>query len=154
FLAKSAQVLALFAFFVRIETRLLELMVRDGILHPMNDELDSLLYLGELLRQRSLAQLYARSGFVDQVDRLIGQEAVRNVPVGMRYRKIDGVVGVRDGVKLFVAILNAEEDLGCINLVRRRHLHCLETPFQRTVFLDRLSILAGSRGANALDLST
>ena len=94
FLAKSAQVLALFAFFVRVEARLLELVVRDGVLHTVNDELDALLDFGDLLGQRSLAQLDARAGFVDQVDGLVGQEAVGNVAVRMRHREVDGVVGV------------------------------------------------------------
>ncbi len=65
FFAKSAQVLALFAFLVRVETRLLELVVRDGVFHAMNDELDALLHFGDLLGQRSLAQLDARPGFVN-----------------------------------------------------------------------------------------
>src|SRR5580700_6294482 len=119
-------------------------MVRYGVLHAMNDELDALLHLGELLRQRSLAQLYARSGFINEVDRLVGQEAVRYVPVRMRYGKVNGVVGVGDGMKLLVAILNAEKNLGCINLIWRRHLYRLETPLQRTIFLNRFAILTWS----------
>ncbi len=87
FLAQGAQVFALLAFLVRVEARLLELVVRDGVFHAVNDELDALLHLGDLLGQRSLAQLYARAGFVDQVDGLVGQEAIRNVAVRVRYRE-------------------------------------------------------------------
>ena len=87
FLAQSAQVLALLALFIGVEARLLELVVRDGVLHPVNDELDPLLDLGDLLRQRSLAQLYAGAGFVDKVDRLVWQEAIRNITVGMQTRR-------------------------------------------------------------------
>ena len=61
FFAKSAQVLALLAFFIRVEARLLELVVGNGVLHAMNDELNALLDFGDFLRQRSLAQLYARA---------------------------------------------------------------------------------------------
>ena len=82
--AQGAQVLALLALFVRVEARLLELVVRDGVLHAVDDELDALLDLGDLLRQGSLAQLHPRPGLVDQVDGLVGQEAVRNVAVGVR----------------------------------------------------------------------
>src|SRR5579872_2678208 len=94
FFAKSAQVLALFAFLVRIETGLLELVVRDGVFHPVNDELDALLHLGQFLGERSLAQLYAGAGFVDQVNCLVGQEAVGNITVRVRNGKVDGIVGV------------------------------------------------------------
>src|SRR6266567_330558 len=51
FFAKGAQVLALFAFLVRVEARLLELVVRDGVFHAVYDELDPLLDLRDLLRQ-------------------------------------------------------------------------------------------------------
>jgi hypothetical protein len=51
-------------------------VVRDGVLHAVHDELDPLLHLGDLFGQRSLAQLHARAGFVDQVDGLVRQEAV------------------------------------------------------------------------------
>src|ERR1700724_2826644 len=100
FLAKTAQVLPLFAFFVRVEARLLELVVRDCVLHAMDDELNTLLDFGYLFGQRSLAQLYARPGFVDQVDRLIWKEAIRNVAARMRNREVDCLVGIRDSVKL------------------------------------------------------
>src|SRR5262249_17160787 len=76
FFAKSAQVLALLAFFVRVEARLLELVVRDGILHAMDDELDPLLHFRDLFRQRSLTQLDTRTSFIHQVNGLIGKEPV------------------------------------------------------------------------------
>ena len=108
FFAQGAQVLALLAFLVRVEARLLELVVRDGVLHAVHDELDPLLDFGDLLGQRSLAQLHARAGFVDQIDGLVGQEAVGNIAVRMRHRELDGVVGVADRVEFLVAVLDAE----------------------------------------------
>ncbi len=71
----------------------------------------------------------------------------------MRDREVDGVVGIGDGVELFVAVFYSEQNLDCIGLVRRRNLHRLETPFQRPVFLDRLAIFAGSGCADALNLT-
>jgi hypothetical protein len=44
--------------------------------------------------QRGLAQLDARAGFVDQVDGLVRQEAVRNVAAWSVDGGFDGVVGV------------------------------------------------------------
>ena len=153
FFAKSAQVLALLAFLIRVEARLLELVVRDGVLHTVDDELDALLDFGNLLGQRSLAQLHARSGFIDQVDRLVRQEAVRNITVRVRYREVDGVVGVSDGMKLLVPVFDPEQNLGGVGFVRRRNLYRLEAALQRTIFFDRLAILARSGGADALDLT-
>ena len=77
--AQGAQVFALFALLIGVEARLLELVVRDGVFHAVHDELDALLHLGQLFGQRGLAQLDARAGLVDQVDGLVGQEAVRDV---------------------------------------------------------------------------
>src|SRR5439155_23921722 len=66
FFAKSTQVLALLAFLVRIEARLLELVVRDGVLHTVDDELNAFLHFSDLFGKRRLAQLYACAGFIDQ----------------------------------------------------------------------------------------
>src|ERR1700687_385260 len=153
FLAKSAQVLTLFAFFIRIETSLLELMVRDGVFHAMDDELDALLDFGQLFRQRSLAQFYAGSSFVDQVDGLVGQEAIRDVAVGMRNREIDGFVGIGNRVKFFVAIFNAEQNLDRVRFVRRRNLHGLEAALEGAVFFDGLAVFTGRSSADALDFA-
>src|SRR6202166_1638348 len=154
FLAKSAQVLALFAFLIRIETSLLELVVRDGVFHAMDDELDALLDFGQLFRQRSLAQFYAGSSFIDQVDGLVGHRAVGDVAVGMRDREIDGFVGVGNRVKFFVAIFDAEQNLDCVDLIRRRNFHGLEAALERTVLFDRLAIFAGRGSADALNFPT
>src|ERR1700688_1945751 len=107
FFAKGAQVLALLAFFVRVEARLLELVVRDGVLHTVDDELDALLDFGQLLGKRGLAQFHASAGFVDQVNRFVWQETVGNIAVRMRHGKIDGVVGVGDGVEFLVTLFDA-----------------------------------------------
>ena len=153
FLAQRAQVLAFLAFFIGVEARLLEFVIRDRILHAMHDELDALLDFGDLFRLRSLAQLYAGAGFVDQVNCLIWQEAVGNIAVRMRDGEVDGVVCISDGVEFFVAIFDAEQDLDCIGLVRRRNLDGLETPLERTIFLNRLAIFARRGCADALNLA-
>ena len=153
FLTQGAQVLALFALFIGVEASFFEFVVRDGVFHAMHDELDALLHLGQLFRKRSLAQLDAGSGFVDQVDGLVGQEAVGDVAVGMRNREIDGFVSVRNRMKFFVAIFDPEKNLDRVGLIRRRNFHGLKAALQGTVFLDRLAILARGGGANALNLA-
>ena len=151
--AKLAQVIALFALFVRVETSLLELVIGDRILHAMHDELDPLLHFGHVGRQRGLLQLHARPGFVDQVDRFIRQEAIGNEAAGGVNRRLNGFVGVDDGVELLVALLDAVHDLDGVDLIGRRHLHGLKAAFERPVLLDRLAELSRRRGADALNLA-
>src|ERR1700690_3682 len=153
FFAKSTQVFALLAFFIRVEARLLELVVRDGVLHTMDDELDPLLDFRQFFRQRSLSQLYARAGFVDQIDRLVRKEAIRNIAVRMRHGEVDGFVGVGDGVELLVALFDAKENLDGIDFVGRRNLHGLEAALKRTIFFDRLAIFSGRGCADALNFA-
>ncbi len=104
--AQLAQILAFLALFVGVEAGLFELLIGDRVLHPVDDELDALLDLGDFGRKRGLAQFHARAGFVDQVDGLVRQEAVRDEPGGGEDRGFDGFVGVGDGVELLVAFLD------------------------------------------------
>ena len=151
--AQGAQVFALLAFLVGVEARLLEFVVGNGRVHAVHNELDALLHLGDLCRQRCLAELYARAGFVDEIDRLVGQEAVGNVAIRMRDRKLDRGIGVADRVELLVAVLDAVDDLDGVGLVWRRNLDSLEAPFQRAIFLDGLAVLSRRGGADALNFA-
>src|SRR6202521_3041007 len=153
FFAKGAQVLELLAFFIRVEARFLELVVRDGVIHPMDDELDPLLNFRQFLRQRGLAQFHARPRFVNQVDSFIWQKTVGNIAIRMRHRKIDGLVCISDGVKFFVAFFYAEENLDGVHFVRRRNFYRLEAALERPVFFDRLAVFSGRGCADALHLA-
>ena len=128
-------------------------MVRNGIFHAVDDELDPLLDLGDLFGQGGLAQLDARPCLVDQIDRLVGQEAVGNIAVGMRYRKVDRLIGVADRMKFLIAVLDSHDDPDGVFFVRRRHFDGLKTPFQRAVFLDGFAVFGGSGCADALDFA-
>ncbi len=153
FVAEGTQVLALLPLLIGVETGLLELVVRDGRIHPVNDELDALLDFGDLLREGGLAQLDAGAGFVDEVDCLVGQEAVGDVAVGVGDRELDGGVGVADRVELLVAVLDAVDDFDGVGFVGRRNLDGLEAALERAVLLDRLAILSRRGCADALNLS-
>ena len=52
-------------------------------------------------------QAHPRAGLVDQVDRLVGQEAVADVAVGQLRRRHDRLVGDPDAVERLVAVLAA-----------------------------------------------
>jgi hypothetical protein len=136
FFAELAQVLLFLALLLGVETRLFELVICDGGFHAVGDELDALDDLVDLFRQGGLAQLDAGAGFINQVNGLIREEAIRDVPV----REIDGIadgfVGVSDGVKFFVAFADALQDPDGLVLVRAGDLHGLEAPLERAIFFD------------------
>ena len=57
-LAQPAQILALFAFFLRIEPCLLEFMIGDGSLRSLENEIDPLLDLGEFFGGSQILPLF------------------------------------------------------------------------------------------------
>ena len=72
----------------------------------------------DLLRRRSTScawsagsSICARAGFVDHVDRLVGQLAVVDVARRQFHRRLDGVVGVLDLVEVLEIGLQALHDL-------------------------------------------
>ena len=152
--AEGAKVFALFALLVGVEACLLELVVRDGVFHAVDDELDALLDLGELFGEGGLAQLHAGTGLVDEVDGLVGKEAVGDVAAGVRDGEADGLVGVADGVELLVLLADAHDDLDGIFFVGWRDLDGLEAALEGAILLDGLAVLGRGGGSDALDLAT
>src|SRR5580698_9445135 len=153
FLTQQAQILAFLALLVRIKTRFLELMIRNGVLHAMHDELDALLDVGHFAGQRGLAQFHARAGFIDQIDSLVGQETIGNKTRGGVDRGFNRFVGIGDGVEFLVALLDTEQNADGVLFVGRRNFYGLETALERPVFLNGLAIFAGRGGAYALNLA-
>ena len=51
-------------------------------------------------------QVLAGSGFVQQVNRLVGQEPILNIAIGQLSRGLDGIIGVLDVVEVFIAALD------------------------------------------------
>ena len=95
----------------------------------------------------------ARAGLVDQVDRLVRQEPVRDVAVGLVDGRLDRLVRVLHAVEVLVAVLHADEHFDCLALGGWIDLHGLEPPLERAVLLDVLPVLGGGRRADAADLA-
>ena len=150
---QPTQVLALLALLVRIEPRLFELVVGDRVLHPMDDVLDPLVDLGRLVRHLGLLELHARPRLVEQVDRLVGQEAVGDVPDRAVHRGLDRAVGVDHSVEFLVALLDSQQHLHRLVLRWRADLHSLEAAFQRTVLFNRFPELVRRGRPDALDFA-
>jgi hypothetical protein len=66
---------------------------------------------------------------------------------------VDRIIGVADRMELFVAILDAHDDLDRVFLIRRRHLDRLEAALEGAIFFDRLAIFRRRGCADALNLA-
>ncbi len=110
-----------------------------------------LLVLG---RRRHAPDAKARAGLVDQVDRLVGQEAVRDVAIGEVRRRHERLVGDRDLVVLLVTVAQAPQDLDRVGERRLLDLDRLEAALEGGVLLEVLAVLVEGRGADRLQLPT
>src|SRR5262249_13906797 len=104
-LAYDLQVLARRHFLLAVELRLLEVLLRRGALPLLDGDADALVDFAELLAVAGLAQLGAGARLVDEVDRLVGQEPIRDVAVRLIDRGLDGLARVLDVMEALVAIL-------------------------------------------------
>ena len=106
-----------------------------------------------VLGHRRVAQSGARARLVEQVDGLVGQVAVVDIPLGEHDGAPRDVVGDAHTVEVFVIALNALDDLG--RLCNRRLLDRdgLEAALERGVFLDILAVLGKRRRADDLDFA-
>ena len=92
-------------------------------------------------------------GFVDQVDGLVGQEAVGDVAMRERGRGDDGRVLDADLVVRLVALLEAAQDGDGVLDVGLADVDDLEAALQRCVFLDVLAVLVERGGADGAQLA-
>ena len=95
----------------------------------------------------------AGGGFVNQVDGLVGQEAVRDVTVGKHRGGNNGRILDAYAVVNFVALLQAAQNGDGIFHRRLAHLDGLETPLERRVLLHILLVFVERGGADATQLA-
>ena len=97
------------------------------------------------------AQLGRR--LVDQVDRLVRQEAVRDVAVRQHRRRHQGRILNTHPVVHLVALLQAAQDRDGVLDRRLVDQHRLEAALQGGILLDVLAIFIQRRGADAVQLA-
>lgn len=133
---------------------LLEVLGVDGRLLVAADARDLLVELAEVRRRGHPADAHPGAGLVDQVDRLVRQEAVRDVAVGQR-RGLDQRL-VRDGhaVVGLVAVAQTLEDLDGVRQRRLRDLDGLEAALEGRVLLQVLAVLVERRRTDRLELAS
>ena len=94
-----------------------------------------------------------RRGLVDQVDRLVGELAGRDVAVRQHRGGHERGVLDADTVVHLVALLEAAQDGDGVLHRRLAHVDLLESPLQRRVLLDVLAELVERRGADHAQLA-
>src|SRR5207245_1770303 len=96
---------------------------------------------------------HPRCGLVDEVDRLVRQEAVGYVAAGEFARRAQRLVGDLHLVVSLVAVAQALEDLDRLVDAGLLDADLLEAPLQRRVALQVLAVLLERRGADRLQLA-
>jgi len=99
------------ALLVAERSGLLELLVLDRVFLVLADLLDLFLEFAVAGRRAHRADAHARPGLVDQVDRLVREMPVLDVPVGQRRGSMERVVGDLAAVVRLVAVAQAAQDL-------------------------------------------
>ncbi len=114
---------------------------------------DALVELAQVWRCGHPADAHARAGLVDEVDRLVGQEAVVDVPIGKGCRCDESSVGDGHAVVRLVAVAQTLEDLDGVLHRRLADLHRLEATLECCVLLDVLAVLVERGGTDGLQLA-
>ena len=115
--------------------------------------LDPALDLVDLLRHRVDLDPQPRRGLVDQVDRLVGQEAVGDVALRERGGGDDRRVLDAHAVMHLVALLEPAQDRDRVLHARLADHDRLEPPLERGVLLDVLAVLVERRRADGAQLA-
>src|SRR5690554_6707100 len=102
----------------------------------------------------NVGDVYARTGFIQGVDGLVGQVTIRNVSFGQLNTGRNGFRCIIIIVVIFVAafyvVQNNFRFFGCGAFYH----HFLEAAFQGSILFDVLSVLVKCSGTNALNFST
>ena len=117
-------------------------------------ELDAAaLELVDLDRHRVDLHAQPRGRLVDEVDRLVGQEAIGDVAIGQRGRGDESRIGDAHAVMDLVALAQAAQDADRLLDGRLVDEDRLEAPLERRVLLDVLAVLVECGRADGVQLT-
>ena len=91
------------------------------------------------------------TGFINQVNGLVRQEPVGNIPVGQHSCRHDGLILDLDAMMALKAVLETSENRDGILDRRFTDLDLLESSFQGPVFFDIFPVFIKGRGTDALE---
>ena len=132
-----------------------------GVVGLLHERLLLDLQLGELTRggvdlDRHAVELHAQTAcrLIDQVDGLVGQEAVGDVAIGKVGGSHERAIGDVHAVEDLVLLLKATQDRDGVLDGRLAHHHGLETTRERRVLLDVLAVLVERSRADCVQVAT
>ena len=154
FLLARANLTLQFAFSIAERGRSLEVLVAHGGVLLGIHGVELRLQFGNFRRRHLRGQPRAGTGLIDDVNRLVGQETIGDVPLGQLRGERQRLVRNRDAVVVLVTLAKPPEDFD--GLVHRRWFDHdgLEPPFECAVLFDVLPVLVERRRAHALQLTT
>ena len=113
-----------------------------------------LFLLSDLWWHLCITKMYARASLVECVDGLVGHKAVCHIAVCQFDTCHERLVRIAHVVMLLVAVLDVMEYLQRLLVGRRLHLHLLESAFQGSVLLNRVTVFVERCGSDTLDGTT
>ena len=136
-------------------TLVIDGLVHIGVFHVGLFLLESLQFLlhGQVLGDDRVGQITAGTGLVQQVDGLVGQIAVGDIPLAQGHGGVQHIGGHLHMVVLLVVMLDAAHHGQRISDAGFLHPHGLEPALQRLVLLDILAVLVEGGGTDDLDLA-
>ena len=112
-----------------------------------------LLQLPQVRRGGQPLHPYPGAGLVDEVDGLVRQVAVPDVPGGEGHGGVNGLVGDLEAVVGLIAVPQAPEDGPGGVLIGFGYQNGLKAPLQGGVLFNVLPVLVEGGGADAVELS-
>ena len=130
---------------------LVHVVALGGLLRGGLELLYAMLGLAHRLGRTIRGDASAGTGLVDEVDGLIGQEAILDVAVGKVRGSLDSALRVAHMVVLLVARLKRGQDLDGVLDARLLDIDSLEATLEGWVFGEVLAEFLGRGGANNLE---
>ena len=93
------------------------------------------------------------TGFVNQIDGLVGEETVSNIPLGEQHRLAQDAIGDGHTVELLIVVGDAPQNLQRVLHVGLVDGDGLETALESRVLLDMLAVFIEGGGADDLNLA-
>ena len=129
-------------------------MVRDGLLHVVDDDAKAFFRFDDFYWFFSAPDLGGGPSFVDEIDRLAWEMAMWKEHFGTCDRSGGSFVDVGYSVKVLVDVLDAAQHVCRIRFSPGMNVDWLKAIFEPTMIGDGLGVAGGSGHADALKLAT
>ena len=131
----------------------LEVLIGDGLFFVLIEAFDLLVEFFQVGGTGHRLEANAGPGFVNDIDRLVGQAAAGDVAIRQLDRGLKGLVGDLDAMVSLVAVAQTAEDLQRLILARGLDDDRLEAAVECAVLFNVLAILVERGRADALHLA-